>query len=131
MRAVEQAGRIDRAADVKPAADSLASVLGTVEVELNQVKSESGQDPIRHAGKLDNQLYELYGNLTGPNGYISGGAEGRPTRGAKQRLSDLVREWGPLDARLKAIIAKEVPAFNELLRRLGLGAIVLPTKTVM
>ena len=130
-RAVEQAGRINRAGEVRPAADSLASSLGAVETELNQTRSESGQDPIRHPGKLDNQLYELYGNVTGTNGYISGAADGVPTRGATQRLADVLRDWAPLDARLKTILARDVPAFNELLRKLGLGAIVLPARTVM
>lgn len=131
MRAVEQAGRINRASEVKPAADALGSALGGVELQLNQVKSESGQDPIRHPGQLDNQLIELYTNLTGDDSYIYGGPEGRPTRGAVQRTSDLLQSWAPLSARVKTILEKDVPAFNELLKRLGLGAIVLPPKTVM
>lgn len=130
-RAVEQAGRIDRANEVKPAADALAAKLGGVEGELNQTRSESGQDPIRHAGKLDNQLVELYGSITGTNGYIVGAGDGRPTRGATERLADLLREWAPLSARVRAIMAQDVPAFNALLQRLGLGAIVLPTRTIM
>jgi hypothetical protein len=131
MRAVEQAGRINRASEVKPAADALGSALGGVELQLNQVKSESGQDPIRHPGQLDNQLIELYTNLTGDDSYIYGGPEGRPTRGAVQRTSDLMQSWAPLSARVKTILEQDVPAFNELLKRLGLGAIVLPPKTVM
>lgn len=130
-RAVEQAGRINRASEVTPAADALGASLGGVELQLNQVKSESGQDPIRHPGQLDNQLIELYTNLTGDDSYIYGGPEGRPTRGALQRTNDLMQAWAPLSARVRTIIEREVPAFNELLKRLGLGAIVLPPKTVM
>lgn len=130
-RAVEQAGRIDRAGEVKPAADALGDKLGGVEGSLNQVKSMSGQDPIRHPGQLDNQLIELYTNLTGDDSYIYGGPEGRPTRGAMERTADVMRQWAPLSARLRTILEQDVPAFNELLRRLGLGAIVIPSKTVM
>lgn len=130
-RAVEQAGRIDRASEVKPTADALGSKLGGVEGSLNQVRSQSGQDPIRHPGQLDNQLIELYTNLTGDDSYIYGGPEGRPTRGAMDRAADVMRTWAPLSARLRTILEQDVPAFNELLRRLGLGAIVLPSKTVM
>jgi len=130
-RAVEQAGRIDRAADVKPAADSLARKLTAVEGGLIQSKSQSGQDPIRFAGQLDNQLAELYGYVTGPGGYIAGGAEGRPTRGAIERLGDLQQSWAPLRARLQEIIDRDLVAFNALLQRLGLGAIVVPRRTVM
>lgn len=130
-QAVELAGRIGRVADVTPAADELAAKLSGVEGALNQTKSESGQDPIRHAGKLDNQLVELYANVTGDDSYIYGGPEGRPTRGATERLGDVLREWAPLSAQLRTIIERDVPAFNELLRRLGLGAIVLPPRPVM
>jgi hypothetical protein len=130
-RAVEQAGRIERTADVKPAADSLAGKLTGVEDGLIQSKSQSGQDPIRFAGKLDNQLAELYGYVTGPSGYIAGGAEGRPTRGAMERLGDLQQTWTPLRARLQEIIDRDLVAFNALLQRLGLGAIVVPRRTIM
>ena len=100
-------------------------------MKLNQVKSESGQDPIRHPGQIDNQLIELYTNLTGDDSYIYGGPEGRPTKGALERVNDLAKEWAPLSTRLRTVLEKDVPAFNELLRKLGLGAIVLPPKTVM
>ncbi|MFN8666056.1 MAG: hypothetical protein U0164_02530 [Gemmatimonadaceae bacterium] len=130
-RAVEQAGRINRSSEVKPAADALGASLGGIETRLNQVKSESGQDPIRHPGQIDNQLIELYTNLTGDDSYIYGGPKGRPTKGALERVNDLAKEWAPLSTRLRTVLEKDVPAFNELLKKLGLGAIVLPPKTVM
>jgi hypothetical protein len=130
-RAVEQAGRIERTAEVKPAADSLAGKLTGVEDGLIQSRSQSGQDPIRFAGKLDNQLAELYGYVTGPSGYIAGGVEGRPTRGATERLADLQRTWAPLRAQLQVIIDRDLAAFNALLQRLGLGTIVVPRRIVM
>ncbi|HEX6316147.1 MAG TPA: hypothetical protein VFZ73_14855, partial [Gemmatimonadaceae bacterium] len=130
-RAVEQAGRIDRAAEVKPAADSLARKLTGVEDGLIQSKSQSGQDPIRFAGRLDNQLAELYGFVTGPSGYIAGAGEGRPTRGAMERLTDLQQTWAPLRAQLQQVIDRDLAAFNALLQRLGLGAIVVPRRVVM
>jgi hypothetical protein len=130
-RAVEQAGRIERTSEVKPAADSLAAKLTGVEGGLIQSKSQSGQDPIRFAGRLDNQLAELYGFVTGPSGYIAGGAEGRPTRGAMERLADLQQVWAPLRAQLQQIIDRDLVAFNALLQRLGLGALVVPRRTVM
>ena len=130
-RALEQAARIERTSDVKPMADSLASRLTGVEGGLIQTKSQSGQDPIRFAGKLDNQLAELYGYVTGPSGYIAGGVEGRPTRGALERLADLQQVWAPLRAQLQQIIDRDLAAFNALLQRLGLGAIVVPRRTIM
>jgi len=129
-RAVEQAGRINRASEVKPSADALTGKLGGVEGALNQTKSESGQDPIRYPGQLDNELTELYTNLTGDDSYIYGGPEGRPTRGAMERTNDVMQRWTPLSTRLRTILETDVPAFNDLLRRLGLGAIVLPVKPI-
>jgi hypothetical protein len=130
-RALEQAARIERTSEVKPMADSLAAKLTGVEAGLIQSKSQSGQDPIRFAGQLDNQLAELYGYVTGPSGYIAGGVEGRPTRGAAERLADLQQTWAPLRAQLQQIIDRDLAAFNALLQRLGLGAIVVPRRTIM
>jgi hypothetical protein len=128
--AVEQAGRLNRQAELKPAADSLLGKVSAVENEINQTKSKSGQDPIRFAGKLDNQLAELYGFVTGTDGYIAGGAKGRPTRGAMLRFDDLAREMAAVTARYRAVIDQDVARFNELLRRLGLGPILLPNRPV-
>ncbi len=125
-RAVEQAARMSRDGEVKPVVDSLNAKLGSVELDFTQVKSQSGQDPIRHAGKLDNQLLELYGYVTGPDGYIGGGPEGRPSRGAAQRFTDLGREIAPVTGRLRTILDRDLAALNDLLRRLGLGAIIVP-----
>jgi hypothetical protein len=116
---------------VKPATDSLKRKLTGVEGGLIQSRSQSGQDPIRFAGKLDNQLAELYGYVTGPSGYIAGGVEGRPTRGATERLADLQREWAPLRAQPQQIIDRDLVALNALLQRLGLGALVAPRRTIM
>ncbi|MBK8247377.1 MAG: glycosyl hydrolase [Gemmatimonadetes bacterium] len=131
QRAVEQAARINQDGAVRPAIDSLTGKLGSVELDFSQVKSQSGQDPIRFAGKLDNQLMELYGFVTGSDGYIAGGPKGRPAPAAAARLADLGKELAPASGRLRTIIERDVAALNELLKRLGLGAIVLPRGTVM
>jgi hypothetical protein len=125
----ERAKGSPRAAELRAAADSLSKRLGAVEQSLTQTRSQSGQDPIRFAGRLDNQYAELYGNLTGVSGYIAGGPEGRPTAGALERMRDLDREWAPLAARLRAILAREVPAFNALVGRAGVTPILLPAVT--
>jgi hypothetical protein len=127
-RVAELAARTDRAAEIRAAADSLARRLGAVETELTQTRSQSGQDPIRFAGRLDNQYAELYGNLTGVHGYISGGPEGRPTAGALERLRDLDRLWTPVATRLREILERDVPAFNALVTGAGVTPILLPPR---
>jgi hypothetical protein len=131
QRAVEQAARISQEGVVRPAVDSLTGKLGGVELEFSQVKSQSGQDPIRFAGKLDNQLMELYGFVTGSDGYIAGGPKGRPAPAAAARLADLGQALAPVSGRLRTILERDVAALNELLKRLGLGGIVLPRAPVM
>jgi photosystem II stability/assembly factor-like uncharacterized protein len=131
QRAVEQAARLGQEGVVRPAVDSLAGKLGGVELEFSQVRSQSGQDPIRFAGKLDNQLMELYGFVTGSDGYIAGGPKGRPAPAAAARLADLGKALAPVSGRLRTIIERDVAALNDLLKRLGLGGIVLPRAPVM
>ncbi|HSG48008.1 MAG TPA: hypothetical protein VLA43_09370 [Longimicrobiales bacterium] len=114
------AGMGDR---VAPLADSIGANLEGVETRLLQTRSESGQDPIRFPGQLDNQLAELYGFVTGTDGYISGGPEGRPTAGAMERLRDLNLQWEGLRTRLQFILENDVDRFNELMRDLGLPAV--------
>jgi photosystem II stability/assembly factor-like uncharacterized protein len=108
---------------VAPLADTIGTSLSEVETQLLQTRSESGQDPIRFAGMLDNQLAELYGAVTGTDGYISGGPEGRPTAGAMDRLQDLNRQWEELRVRLQFILENDVARFNELMESLGLPAV--------
>jgi hypothetical protein len=109
-------------------AEELGAALTGVEELLMQVRSESGQDPIRFPGQLDNQLVELYGFVTGPDGYIAGGPEGRPTAAAYERFDELNQEWSTLRERLRVLIEDDVTRFNELMRELGLPAIVLEAR---
>ena len=112
-------------------ADTLNAKLQRLEVQLTQTKSKSGQDPIRFAGQLDNQWSELYGNLTGTNGYISGGAEGRPTRGAGERLTELNGRWERLRVQWQDIVNTDIPALNAAASSLKLGAIAVLQRVIV
>ena len=72
-----------------------------------------------------NQLIELYNYVTGVDGYISGGREGRPTSAAYRRFDDLNADWSAVRGRYQSILANELQRFNEAVERLGLPAIVL------
>jgi photosystem II stability/assembly factor-like uncharacterized protein len=125
------ARRAGAEAALRTPADTLEAKLTRLEVQLTQVRSQSGQDPIRFAGQLDNQWAELYGNLTGTNGYIAGGPEGRPTRGATERLSALNVRWTALQQQWQEILARDVPALNAAARALELGVIAVPARAVV
>ena len=66
--------------------------------------------------------------MTGPDGYISGGPEGRPNQAAYSRLGDLNQDWNAVRVQVQDILQNELRRFNELVERLGLPAVVLPER---
>ena len=125
---LEKADAAGQAEQLKPLGDTLRTKSTEVHEELQQTKNQSGQDPIRFPPRLDNQWVELYNNVTGPDGYISGGPEGRPLPGAYERLEDLNRDWAAVRGRYLEILQNELVRFNEAVERLGLPAVVLPNR---
>ncbi|MCA9739360.1 MAG: exo-alpha-sialidase, partial [Gemmatimonadetes bacterium] len=123
LERAETAGQADA---LRPLADTLETKATDVHEDLQQTKNQSGQDPIRFPPRLDNQWLELYNNVTGPDGYISGGPEGRPLPGAYERLEDLNQDWSAVRARYLDLLENELARFNEAVARLGLPAVVLP-----
>ena len=97
--------------------------LGGYEDMMMQTKNQSGQDPIRFAPRLDNQLVELYNYVTGVDGYISGGPEGRPKEAAYQRKEDVEGEWRDLKGEVQEAIIETIDSFNELVKKKNLPAI--------
>lgn len=116
---------------IKQQVDSLAAKMQRLEVQFTQTRSRSGQDPIRFAGQIDNQWAELYGNINGPNGYISGGAEGRPTAGSAERLTALTARWERLRMVWQEVVTKDLPALNAAAKSLNLGGIAIPQGRVI
>ena len=125
MSRAESAGQ---AGPLEPLADTLTTRTTEVHETLQQTRNRSGQDPIRFPPKLDNQLIELYNYVTGPDGYIAGGAEGRPNPGAYERLGDLNQDWNVIRIQVQDILQNELRRFNALVEQLGLPAVVLPER---
>ena len=88
--------------------------LGDYENQLMQTKNQSNQDPIRFAPRLDNQMVELYGYVTGDDGYISGGAEGKPKKAALDRKEVIDKEWLDIKTKVEKVIVESISAFNTL-----------------
>jgi len=103
----------------------LLQELTTYEEQLMQTKNQSGQDPIRFAPRLDNQLVENYGYVTGADGYISGGREGKPSEAAYQRWGDLETTWTELRAEVKQQLEESAETFNALVRKYELMGVRL------
>ena len=112
-------------------AERADTALAGVTEDLMQTQNQSGQDPIRFPPKLDNQLVELYNFITGVDGYISGGPEGRPSQGAYERFDDLNIEWGGVRGRLQSVIVNELQELNDLLERLGLPTVNVPNERII
>jgi hypothetical protein len=125
LEKAEVAGQADQ---LRPLGDTLQTKSTEVHEELQQTKNQSGQDPIRFPPRLDNQWVELYNNVTGVDGYIAGGPEGRPLPGAMERLRDLNADWEGVRQRYQAILQNELRRFNQTVERLGLPAVVLPER---
>jgi hypothetical protein len=126
MDRAESAGQGDA---LRALADTLDEKTTGVTEDLMQTKNRSGQDPIRFPPRLDNQWLELYGRITGTDGYISGGAEGAPHEGTIERLEDLTGEWDVIRTRYIDLLENELRRFNQMVEQLGLPAVVLPTRT--
>ena len=125
------AKRVGAESALQAQVDSLAAKMRRLEVGFTQTQSRSGQDPIRFAGQLDNQWAELYGNVTGTNGYISGGPEGRPTAAASVRLEELAGRWDRMRLVWQEVVTKDLPALNDKAKALSIGGIAIPAPTVI
>lgn len=126
--AMERARSAEVEGELQALADTLRDKSTGVTEELMQTKNQSSQDPIRFAPRLDNQWLELYGRVTGTDGYISGGADGPPQQGTVERMNDLLQEWDDARSRYLDLLENELARFNEAVERLGLPAVVLPKR---
>ncbi len=125
---LEQATKAGVAAELAPLEAALGARLDSLEQLMTEPRIKVTYDVLRFGGRLDNQLAETYGNVTGTNGYIHGGPEGRPTAGATQRTSELVGQWTPMAQRLELVLTNDVAAFNAKVAALGVAPIVIPRK---
>ena len=124
----ERAKENDLDPEIQTMADEIEKQLTTYQNKLNQTKNQSGQDPIRFPPRIDNQYLELYKFATGPDGYISGGAEGRPLESAYTRSADLNTEWVELKKEYLEIINTYIPAFNDAIQGGDIRALTKPKR---
>ena len=111
-------------------ADSLVARGDALEGRLTDPRHQVGYDILRFGGRLDNQLSELYGNLTGTGGYINGGTDAAPTAGQLERAADLTREWNAVAADVRTFLERDVAAFNAAVGKLGLPPVTVPRKVL-
>ena len=125
---MDRAESVGQADALQELGDKLNEKSTSITEDLMQPNNRSSQDPIRFLPRLDNQWLELYGRITGTDGYIYGGAEGAPHEGTTERLSVLIDEWDVAHSRYLELLENELQRFNNAVERLGLPAIVLPRR---
>ena len=128
MTKAEETGQAE---GLEALADTLTTKAQSVTEALQQTRNQSGQDPIRFDPRLDNQWLELYGRITGTDGYISGGADGAPQQGTLERLEVLLDDWNVVRSLYIDLLENELRRFNEAVEQLGLPAVTMPVRVRM
>jgi hypothetical protein len=99
-------------------ADAVIEKLSAIEEELVQPKNESNQDPLNFPPQLDNQLIYVYG-------YV-GGADAKPTKGARTRFADLKMELDSILEKYAEVVKGDVAAFEKQVAEKGIPRILAP-----
>jgi hypothetical protein len=100
----------DAPKEVQDAADHLNKALSAVEVDIYQVRNQSGQDPLNFPIKTNNRLASLLRVV------VTG--EGRPTGNVEPIFNELVMELQAETDRLAKTLADQLPPFNRMLQRI-------------
>ena len=98
------------------AADRLRTALDEIEGEIYQVRTRSNQDPLNFPIKVNNRLANLLS--------MSERGDGRPTSGMYEVFGIMVGTLEGLLAELEGVWGEELAEVNEVLRGLGMGAVV-------
>jgi photosystem II stability/assembly factor-like uncharacterized protein len=101
--------------EVKQMGDSINKELTRIEEALYQTKSKSGQDVLNYPIRLNDKLSGVFDAANSGNA--------APSRQVKEVYNDLAAQIDVQLARLNAVKSKEIPAFNDLIRRKSLPVI--------
>ncbi|HKI94715.1 MAG TPA: glycosyl hydrolase, partial [Gemmatimonadales bacterium] len=102
---------------VKAAADTLDAHLTAVEREIYQVHNKSGEDPLNFPIKLNDKIAGVAS--------VVGSADAKPTDQSYAVFKDLSAKLQVQLDRLHAIEANEIPAFNTLVGKYAIPAVVV------
>lgn len=105
-------------APITEAVKTLVGGLNEIEAELIQTRWKSSRDALTAPSKLNVRLATLMG--------IASGADAAPTAQAREVFASVSARVGEQLARLDALLAREVPRFNALVRAQELPALTIP-----
>jgi photosystem II stability/assembly factor-like uncharacterized protein len=101
--------------DLKAVATRLTKNLTTVEEDVYQVRNQSNQDPLNFPIKINNRLASLL--------RVVETGDGRPTSNAAVIFEDVKGELKAQTDRLHQTLTTDLPAFNRIAEKLGVGAV--------
>lgn len=107
----------EKGEEIIKAARSLKMRLSSAEDVLIQSKSKSGQDPLNYPILLDNKIAALAS--------VVASADARPTDQSYQVFKELSAKADEQLQRLKSTIEKDLPEFNELVKKAKIPAIII------
>ncbi|MBD1261548.1 glycosyl hydrolase [Maribacter polysiphoniae] len=107
----------DQAKELLDKGKALIERIDTWERNLIQPKQKTFQDVINYNNRLNAEFMEL-------KSYVDV-AEPKVTKGAKERLKDLMAEWKTYESERNTIVNDEMEVYNKLYDELGLPAIIL------
>ncbi|WP_273275231.1 VPS10 domain-containing protein [Maribacter polysiphoniae] len=107
----------DQAKELLDKGKALIERIDTWERNLIQPKQKTFQDVINYNNRLNAEFMEL-------KSYVDV-AEPKVTKGAKERLKDLMAEWKTYESERNTIVNNEMEVYNKLYDELGLPAIIL------
>jgi photosystem II stability/assembly factor-like uncharacterized protein len=110
----------ENAAPLLEKGEVLSKRINTWEENLIQVDQKTFQDVINFNNKLNAQLIQL-------KGYIDQ-ADPKLTNGAKERFTDLMKDWQVYKNEHDAIIKTEMTAYNKLYKSLEIPALIMNDK---
>lgn len=105
-------------APITEAVKTLVDGLSEIEAELIQTRWKSSRDALTAPSKLNVRLATLMG--------IASGADAAPTAQAREVFTSVSTRVGEQLARLNALLTREVPRFNALVRAQELPALTVP-----
>ncbi len=109
--------------DLVAGIEELVAELDAIERLLITKDAEETLDLANYEPQLASEYAQVYGYVTGPDGYIAGGRDRQPTAGAYQRFEDLEPRWIELRERLASLLSERVAGLNEQIRAAGVAAI--------
>jgi hypothetical protein len=107
-----------KAADLLEKGNSLIKRIDSWEQKLIQPQQKTFQDVINYNNQLNAELMNL-------KDYMDA-ADPAVTKGARQRLDDLMSEWTTFAREQDQIVNTEMAEYNKLYSELGLSAIIMP-----